>query len=57
MNRPELKGVALSPNPVNAKATISVTIDAEDVVIVFGTDFKYARAASCEVYAGEDGLI
>lgn len=57
MNRPELKAVSISPNPVNTKATISVTIDVEDVLIVFGTDYKYARASSYEAYAGEDGLI
>lgn len=56
MNRPELKAVTFT-NPVNAKGTITVTITAEDVEIVFGTDYKYARSSGTEVYAGEEGMI
>lgn len=59
MNRPELKSVLLSPNPVNAKATITITIEAEDVEIVFLTAYNYARSSTeTEIYANEEvGII
>ena len=53
MNRPELKSVLLSPNPINAKQTLTVTIEAEDKEIVFGTALYYA-AANAEIYASEE---
>lgn len=59
MNRPELKSVLLSANPINAKKTLTVTIEADDIEIVFGTAFNYVRAAaSAEIFAGEEvGII
>ncbi|MBQ7924901.1 MAG: hypothetical protein IJ335_01240 [Lachnospiraceae bacterium] len=54
MNRPELKACSITPNPANVKATLAIVIEAEDVEIVFGTDYKYAGT---EVYAGEEGII
>lgn len=59
MNRPELKNVLLSANPVKTKSTFTITIEAEDIEIIFGTAFNYARAAaSAEIFAGEEvGII
>ena len=57
MNRPELKSCIITPNPTNARATLTVSIGVEDVEIIFGTDYKYAKASDTEVYAGEDGVI
>ncbi len=57
MNRPELKVCTISPNPVTTKATLAVTISVDDVEIIFGTDYKYARHSESEVYAGEDGIM
>lgn len=57
MNRPVLQSVLLSPNPINAKQTLTLTIEAEDKEIVFGTAFYYA-ASSAEIYASEEvGII
>lgn len=57
MNRPVLQSVLLSPNPINAKQTLTVTIEVEDKEIVFGTALYYA-AASAEIYANEEvGII
>lgn len=59
MNRPELKSVLLSANPINTKKTLTITIEAEDVEIVFGTAYNYARtSSSAEIFAGEEvGII
>ena len=57
MNRPVLQSVALSPNPINAKQTLTVTIEVEDKEIVFGTAFYYT-AAPAEIYGNEEvGII
>ena len=40
MNRPELKNVLLSANPVKTKSTFTITIEAEDIEIIFGTAFN-----------------
>lgn len=57
MNRPVLQSVTLSPNPINAKQTLTVTIEAEDKEIVFGTALYYA-ATPVEIYANEEvGII
>lgn len=58
MNRPEMKTCSITPNPVGAKATLTLSIGVEDVEIVFGTDYKYAKAAGYEEnFAGEEGII
>lgn len=58
MNRPELKNVSISPNPSKTKATLTVVVSVEDVEIIFGTDYQYAKASENEeIYAGEDGII
>lgn len=57
MKRIEVLGIALSKNPVTTKETFTITVDAQDVEIVFGSDYKYARASGHEVYAGEEGVI
>ncbi len=57
MKRIEVNSIVLSKNPVTAKEAFTITIDAQDVEIVFGTDYKYARASGYEVYAGEEGVI
>jgi len=56
MNRPYLNALAIT-SPINAKSIITVTVTAEDKEIIFGTDYKYARASEYEAYAGEDGII
>jgi len=53
MNRPTLQSVLLSPNPIKAKQTLTITIEAEDKEIVFGTALYYA-AAYAEIYASEE---
>ena len=58
MNRPELKSCSITPNPVGAKATLTLAIGVDDMEIVFGTDYKYAKGAGYEeIYAGEEGII
>jgi len=52
MNRPEIKALTIT-NPINTKSTITITVTAEDVVIIFESDINYARASGYEVYAGE----
>ena len=52
MNRPEIKALTIT-NPINTKGTITITVTAEDVVIIFESDINYARASGYEVYAGE----
>lgn len=57
MNRPVLQSVLLSPNPVSAKSSITVTITAIDEEIIFAADSYYA-AAKAEIYANEEvGII
>lgn len=57
MNRPELQSVLISPNPINAKQTLSITVIAEDVEIVFGTELHYVTESG-EIYVNEEvGLI
>lgn len=57
MKRIEVKSMTLSKNPVTVKEAFTLTVDAQDVEIVFGTDYKYARASGYEIYAGEEGVI
>lgn len=57
MKRIEVKSMTLSKNPVTVKEAFTLTVDAQDVEIVFGTDYKYARAYGYEIYAGEEGVI
>lgn len=57
MKRIEVNSIALSKNPVTTKEVFTITVDAQDVEIVFGTDYKYARASGYEAYAGEEGVI
>lgn len=57
MKRIEVNSIALSKNPVTVKESFTITVDALDVEIVFGADYKYARASGYEIYAGEEGVI
>ncbi len=57
MNRIEVNSIALSKNPVTTKETFTITVEAQDVEIVFGTDYKYVRSSGYELYAGEEGVI
>lgn len=57
MNKPVLQSVLLSSNPINTKQTLTITVEAEDKEIVFGTDLYYA-AESVEMYMNEEvGII
>lgn len=57
MNRPVLKSVLLSSNPIKTKQTFTITIEAEDEEIIFGTASYYV-ANPAEIYADEEvGII
>lgn len=54
MNRPEIQSAAITPNPVNQKQSIKVSVSVIDKEIVFQTVIEYAQ----EIYAGEQiGVI
>lgn len=58
MKRPELKTCVITPNPVNSRAALTITIAVEDEDIVFGTEYSYARDSNkAEVYAGEESVL
>ncbi len=57
MKRLEINSMFLTPNPANTRETLTISIEAEDVEIIFGTDDKYAKTLDTEVFAGEDGVI
>lgn len=57
MNRPELQTVSITPNPANARATMTLVIGVEDREIVFSTEYRYAKSSGTEMYTGEDGII
>lgn len=56
MNKPEIQSVTITPNPAQAKASLSVVVEVEDKEIVFSSAFYYA-SKSGEIYTGEDGII
>lgn len=49
MNRPEIQNVSIVPNPVNAKGSLKVTVQAIDKVITFEKVVEYAK----EIYSGQ----
>lgn len=54
MNRPEIQSVTITPNPVNAKASLKISVQATDKVITFEKVVEYAK----EIYAGQQiGVI
>ena len=55
MNKPEMQSILITPNPANARTALTVTIDVEDIEIVFSTEYYYA--GNNEIYAGEEGVI
>ena len=58
MNRPEMNTCSITPNPAKSRATLTVSVGVEDIEIVFGTDYKYAKSSgSEEIFAGEEGII
>lgn len=57
MKRIEVGSIALSKNPATAREAFTITVEAQDVEVVFGTDPKYARQSGYEIYAGEEGVV
>lgn len=54
MNRPDIKNVAISPNPANARASLKITVQVIDKEIVFQKAVEYAK----EIYSGQQiGVI
>lgn len=54
MNRPEIQSVAITPNPVNAKAALKIAVQVTDKVITFEKAIEYAK----EIYSGQQiGVI
>lgn len=53
---PRIQNLQISPNPVGQKKSLTVTVEAEDVDILFSTEFQYA-ASEPELYSGEEGMI
>lgn len=47
--------MTIIPNPTTAKSKLTVSIQVDDVEIVFGTEKYYA--GNGEIYAGEEGVI
>lgn len=55
MNKPKLNSITITPNPAQANQKLTVTIDAEDVEIIFQRSTYYSGQ---EVKAGESvGII
>ena len=54
MNRTEIQRVTISPNPVNAKAPVKVSVQAANKIINFQKVTEYAK----EIYANQQiGVI
>jgi hypothetical protein len=54
VSKPVLEAITITPNPVNCKKTISITVEAIDKIIEWQTRVIYPN----EIYAGEEvGII
>lgn len=55
MNKPKLNSITITPNPAQTNQKLTITIDAEDVPIIFQRSTYYSGN---EVKAGESvGII
>ena len=57
MKVPKLQSLQITPNPATQKQSIQVTVQAEDMEIIFKTEYYYAAAKNYELYAGEEGAV
>lgn len=56
MKRPVLKTYN-APKVVKTRESFMITVEVNDLELVFSTDYKYTSASKTEVYAGEEGII
>ena len=53
MTKPQINSVQILPNPVNTNAAYKISVDVEEIEVIFSSAYYYAKSDG-EIVTGEE---